>query len=119
MPHLTLEYTNNITQTVDFNNLFTDLHGILEETGGININNCKSRAVQLDKFFIAKGESNKAFVHLDVSFLEGRPVELKQEIGSKILEKLKKHYKQSIAELDIQITVEIKDIRRDVYFKYG
>ena len=119
MPHLTLEYTDNITQSINFKQVFSDLHRIMEETGGININNCKSRAVKLENYFIAGGEEDKAFVHLEIRFLEGRTTELKQVIGGKILEKLKEHYSKSIEDLDIQITVEIKDILRDLYFKYG
>ncbi|MCH8127058.1 5-carboxymethyl-2-hydroxymuconate Delta-isomerase [candidate division KSB1 bacterium] len=118
MPQLILQYTANIDQEISFQDLFVKLHNILADIGGIKIDNCKSRAFKLDNYYIGRGETSNAFINLDIHFLEGRPQTLKKEIGSQILEALKEIYSQSISELNLQITVEIKDIERDVYFKY-
>ena len=118
MPQLILQYNANIDQEISFQDLFVKLHNILADIGGIKIDNCKSRAFKLDNYYIGRGETSNAFINLDIHFLEGRPQTLKKEIGSQILEALKEIYSQSISELNLQITVEIKDIERDVYFKY-
>lgn len=117
MPHLTLEYSQNIRQKVNFKDLFSGLHQILAAKGGVKIENCKSRAVRRDEFHIGNGERTSAFIHLELSMLEGRSVALKQEVGREILEFLREYYAPSIAEHDLQITVEIKDIHRSTYFK--
>jgi 5-carboxymethyl-2-hydroxymuconate isomerase len=108
MPHLTLEYTSNIRQHVNLAELFSALHRVLAEVGGVSIENCKSRAVKHHDFYIGSGGSNKAFVHLGMTMLEGRPLALKQKVGESILRLLKDTY---------AITVEIKDIQRATYFK--
>ena len=118
MPQLILQYTANIDQEISFQDLFVKLHNILADIGGIKIDNCKSRAFKLDNYYIGRGETSNAFINLDIHFLEGRPQTFKKEIGSQILEALKEIYSQSISEFNLQITVEIKDIERDVYFKY-
>lgn len=118
MPHLTLQYTENINQDIDFPDLFSKLHGILVDPGGIKIDNCKSRAIRLENYYIGRGEISNAFVHLDVQFLEGRSILLKKEIGNQMLDALKKYYKLSIAEFNLQITIEIRDIQREVYYKF-
>jgi 5-carboxymethyl-2-hydroxymuconate isomerase len=117
MPHLTFEYTSNIKQDIDFSALFAQIHSILAEVGGINIENCKSRAVKLDDFTIGTGEPDHAFVHTDLKFLVGRREALKQEIGQHILNVLRETYAPSLARYDLQITVQIQDIQRETYFK--
>ncbi len=118
MPHLKLEYTNNITQDIDFPKLFSSLHKVLSETSGIKIQNCKSRAFEVGNYYIAQGEAENAFVHLDVRFMEGRPPELKKDIGRKLLEILKTYFIRKNDPLNNQITVEISDIPNSSYFKH-
>jgi 5-carboxymethyl-2-hydroxymuconate isomerase len=118
MPHLTLEYTENLAhQEVHFAELFLALHQVLADVGGIRIGNCKSRAVELSDYCVGQGQAESAFVHLGVRFMEGRPLELKQEIGQQLLGILKEHYALALAERGLQITVEIADIQQGAYFK--
>jgi 5-carboxymethyl-2-hydroxymuconate isomerase len=117
MPHLTLEYTGNIEQEIDFDDLFGKLHRILAGVGAIRLDNCKSRAWRLDHYYIADGGAQHAFVHLVMRFLAGRPRELKQEIGRQSLTILKEAFAPSLAELELQISVEIQDIERSTYLK--
>ncbi|MEN8172365.1 MAG: 5-carboxymethyl-2-hydroxymuconate Delta-isomerase [Chloroflexota bacterium] len=118
MPHLTLEYTGNIKQEIDSEAVFSHLHQILATTGGIKIDNCKSRAVRMEDYFIARGGPAKAFVHLEIHFLEGRSEKIKQAIGKESLEVLKAYFASSIEKLDLQINVEITEIRRSAYHKF-
>ena len=116
MPHLTLEYTKNIDQEINFDDLFPRLHQVLVDIAGIPIGNCKSRACRLDNYYIADGSPQHAFVHLAIRFMEGRSVEVKRMIGRgclKVLEELC----WSPARPELQITVEIQDIERTTYFK--
>lgn len=117
MPHLTLEYTNNITQKIDTKAVFNQLHRVLETVGGVRIGNCKSRARVSEDFYIAEGKATDAFVHLDLRLLEGRSLALKRELGEHVLQVLNNHFTQAQGALDLQITVSIIDIERATYFK--
>jgi len=118
MPHLTIEYTRNLRQNAQFDGLFARLHAALAELGGIKQANCKSRAVELDQFHVGEGAANAAFVHADVRFLEGRSAEVKQGIGRAILAILRDGFPGPADVRDLQITVEIRDIQRSMYFKH-
>ncbi len=118
MPQITLQYTANINQKINYKAMFAEIHGILSDIGKINIGNCKSRAVKLDEYYIAQGEKDNAFIHLEVKFMEGRPDELKQDLGRQILDVLIKFYGKSIDKCSLQVTVEILDLKRNSYFKY-
>ena len=117
MPHLTLEYSANVSPEGELENLFASLHRILAEVGGIRIDNCKSRARRCDTFLVADGGPAAAFVHLDLRFLEGRAPEVKQAVGERVLEALQEFFPASVAGVEVQVTVEIRDILRASYFK--
>lgn len=118
MPQITLEYTSNISQHLDFQALFSDLHRILSETGGVRINNCKSRAVSREVFLIGSGETGGAFVHVDVLLVEGRSPRWIERIGGLMLESLERAFEESKRTMQLQITIHFRDLKRERYFKY-
>lgn len=117
MPQITLEYTSNLKTGFDFKSMFHEIHHILNTVAGINIGNCKSRAVRLDEYYIAEGKTNNGFVHLDVRILSGRKFEIKEQLGREILQILEQYFAGELKSFDLQITVEIRDIERKLYFK--
>ena len=117
MPHLTLEYTENVSQEIRPSELLPELYELLAREAGIDIGNCKSRAICRDEYHIGRGETRQAFVHLEIRVLEGRPPEVKRAIGKRSLAVLDEHLGQSAAELNVQLTVEIVDMQRAGYFK--
>jgi 5-carboxymethyl-2-hydroxymuconate isomerase len=117
MPHLTLEYTANLQHRAPSRDLLLSIHRALEAIGGIKIENCKSRWYEVENWVTGGGEGPSAFVHLDLRFLEGRPEETKGAIGRAALELLKTHFGPGQQGLDLQITVEVRDIRGAAYFK--
>lgn len=116
--HLNLEYTNNVKDSVNFNALFLELHQTLQAICGVAIENCKSRAVKHDHYFTGVGGDEKGFVCVEILLLQGRTLEVRQKIGNEILAWLKRFYPKSIAQLNMQITVKVDDINRDLYFKF-
>ena len=117
MPHLTLEYTANLSAPNDLEALFRRLHGILHQQGGIRLENCKSRARKVDQFCIADGDKHGAFVHLEIRFMAGRSAGVKQSIGEAALATLLESFQADDPD-SLQITVEIRDIEQQSYFKH-
>lgn len=117
MPHITLEYTSNINQKIETKHIFEQTHKILNEIAGISIDNCKSRAIVRSEFYIGDDNSNKAFVHMDIAFLEGRQDKLKSKIGNEILNTLEEYFQESFKTNDLQVSLEIRDIIKKYYFK--
>ncbi len=118
MPHLILQYTDNIRQSVDFKALFTDFHQALDGFDGILALNCKSRAIPLHTFFAGDGVSSQCFVHVDVWIMEGRSSETKQIIGQKLMAILQTIYRPAILEQKLEITLAIHDLNKPAYQKF-
>ncbi len=117
MPHTTIEYSGNLGDQFDVADLLARFHGVLTEVGGIDLTNCKSRVVALDTYRIGDGDERYAFVHADVRFLEGRTPGVKRAIGAGTLRVLQEFFRRDAERFDLQLTVELRDIQREAYFK--
>ena len=114
MPHLTFEYTP-IFRT-DWKALFAKLHPVLKEmTGTPSIANCKSRAYCTDNYLVGD-TPGVGFLHLEIAILEGKTAEEKKAIGAKVREILVEHLGD--AAKGRPITIEVRDIQKDFYFKH-
>jgi len=118
MPHIRLEYTSNMNIAFKFEDFFAEIHQTLHEIAGIKISNCKSRAFKLSDYFIGSGGDSRAFVNLDIRILEGRNEDLKKELGNQLLALLKKFFPMQDPANELQITIEIHDIKKEMYFKH-
>ncbi len=116
MPHLVLEYTANVTQNVDWSALFSRLHQAVAAAGA-PLAGCKSRAVRHEDYYVADGRAGGAFVHLTIGLLSGRADEDKAGLARRCRELLVEEYRPSLEALDLQITVEVRDLHRESYQK--
>ena len=94
MPSLILEYTDNIE--FDSRSFFEQLHTSLVDTGAINLKGLKSRAIQLNDYYIADGNPEYKFVHLNIVLREGRSREVREDIAQRamaLLEATFGHYR--------------------------
>ena len=117
MPHLTLEYSANIEQKMDFVALFSKMHTTISDIGQVKLDNIKSRARKAEDFRVSDGQPDQAFVHLDFRFLAGRTKAIKQQLGQQLLHILTEAYAPSFEQFHLQITVEVQDIDPAFYFK--
>lgn len=116
MPHFILEHTNNIVEVINSRELFGKLHEILSASDSFHLADMKSRVVTYDDYYVGDGKNENAFVHLTLSILTGRSLELRQHMGQKLLQTLEEYFTQSRAKLNCKITVEIHEINRDTHF---
>ncbi len=117
MPHLTLEYSANVKDSVDHQALMKRMHEALIQFESFKIQDIKSRCVRHEVFYAADGEARRAFAHLRLELLSGRPTPLKQEIGAKLLELMKSAFPKTYQEMTLDLSFEIRDMARDAYFK--
>ncbi len=117
MPHAILEYSANILDDADFPHMFARLHQLLAETGKCRLDDIKSRAIGCEHFRVGDGDPRNAFAHLTILVLEGRDPEALQALGEACLELMQEFYALSLEAQRCDLTVEIRPMRRDGYFK--
>jgi len=112
MPHLTLEYTDNLN--FDIQPLLARLHSELVATGAINLKGLKSRAVRLSDYRIADGDPNYAFVHVNLLIREGRPLEIQKEAAQRVMMVLKEAFGYRFEDNYLSLSVDIKEMREGI-----
>jgi 5-carboxymethyl-2-hydroxymuconate isomerase len=112
MPHLTLEYTNNLS--FDIQQLLERLHTELVATGAINLKGIKSRAIRHTEYRIADGNPDYAFVHVYLLIREGRPVEVQQDAAHRVLAVLKETFGSYFEKEHLSLSVDIKEMREGI-----
>lgn len=117
MPHLVIEYSDNLIESISSMDL-TAMNSLLTEIGPFKLSDIKSRAMRHTLFSVAGGGPNTAFVHLQLAMLPGRSPELKREVTQRLLEFLKQLFRESIAKLSCSLTVEIRELEKDSYAKF-
>jgi len=117
MPHFVLEYSDNILDQVDFKDFFKKLHTLLVENGPFRLSDVKSRAIAHRQFQVADGKASNAFVHLTLSILKGRDLDIRQALGEKILSLLQEGFSRSFKELNSSFSLEIREMDTRTYFK--
>ena len=109
MPHLTLEYTDNID--VDVEPLLARLHEDVVATGAINLKGIKSRAIKHTQYRIADGDPDYAFVHVGLLIREGRPIEIQKEATERVMNVLKETFGHLFQKRKLSLTVDLKEMR--------
>jgi 5-carboxymethyl-2-hydroxymuconate isomerase len=117
MPQVILEYSANIKRPVEAGKILGGLAAVVSAASGIEISNFKSRVLKREKFVVGDGQGGGSFVHLEVGILSGRPPDVKRRIGKDCLEYLEECFEDEAERHELQITVEIREMDKESYFK--
>ena len=115
MPHILLEYSDNIAENLKITSLLDTLHKALGDFETFDNDRIKSRAVKLDTYIVGAAEGGDAFIHATVSFSRGRSSELRKEIGDH-LRKLVTKETQGNIKFKTTCSVEIRQFEEEMYF---
>ncbi|HJR79660.1 MAG TPA: 5-carboxymethyl-2-hydroxymuconate Delta-isomerase [Anaerolineales bacterium] len=109
MPHLILEYSDNIE--VDVQPLLARLHEEVVATGAINLKGIKSRAIKHTQYRIADGDPEYSFVHVGLLIREGRPTEVQKEATQRVMKVLKETFGHLFEKRKLSLTVDLREMR--------
>ncbi|WP_405580741.1 5-carboxymethyl-2-hydroxymuconate Delta-isomerase [Streptomyces sp. NBC_01190] len=117
MPHITVEYSDAVTDAFDRPAFAKDLHEALVTIAGGRAAGCKTRFVRLDETYLADGSPHHAMIHAELALFAGRPPEVKRELTGAVLALLRRHTAPTPA-LELQFSVDFRDLDRDAYAKH-
>ena len=116
MPHLTLEYTDNLEFEVQ--PLLARLHEALVATGAVNLKGIKSRTIRQTAYRIADGDPAYAFVHVNLLIREGRPPEIQQDAARRVMAVLKEAFGQRFDDGYLSLSVDIKEMHEGLWLTF-
>lgn len=120
MPHIIVEYTDNIKNDANIPNLLEKINGVLIArsplfpTGGI-----RSRAIELQDYRVADGKEDDAFVHLTLKIAAGRSEEDKKAVCDELFEMIKDHFAELFAERFLALSMELIEFSEAGTYKHN
>lgn len=115
MPHLTLEYTRNLTG-FDPSHTLAALNQAMADSGLFSEPDIKSRALPLETFQAGTSPVPRAFAHVRIAMLTCRTSEERKKLADAVLAALTAAV-DTRKGTEIQLSVETVDIDRPSYAK--
>ncbi len=117
MPHIILEHSDNLLDQVNYKKLFSDLHILLNKVINVPISAIKTRQYISQNHFIADGNENNIFIHLQISLLSGREHEKLESCADLAKQKLHDFFPKTTAKSPQSFSVEIREMEPKLYRK--
>lgn len=116
MPHMTVEYTNNL-QGIDEVALMAALtNAVCDHPTVADEADVKARIAALSNYQIGRNNAGRAFAHVELRLMAGRTPEVKKELSDCLAAVLKSGIPAQSG-LDVQLSVDIVDMDKPSYFK--
>jgi 5-carboxymethyl-2-hydroxymuconate isomerase len=116
MPHLIIEYSKNLRDTLGPDAFLEALHETAIATGEFPPMSLRSRAVEVEHYRVGDGHPENGFVHVVLRIRPGRERERKLEIGEAIFGTATTFLAEAFDTRPLGLTFEIHEI--DVAFRF-
>ncbi len=118
MPHVTVEYTDNLTPDADIPGLLRMIAERCADSGGVlTPAGVRVRAIRLTDYVIADGDPAYAFVNITVKLGRDRDPEFKRTFFGALFERIKAHLAEASAARPLALSMYIEEIDEDGAFR--
>ena len=110
MPHLIIEYTDNLSPHIQIKELLKKSGEVLSSfpdvypIGGIRV-----RAIKVTDYWIADGSEDDAFVHMTLKIGAGRTDKEKKETCDKLFQALQEHMRELFDSRNLALSLELSE----------
>ena len=119
MPHLTIEYSANLEPALKLPALIDALHAVTASIDAFPLAGLRTRAVRRDRYRIADGHPDNAFVHVVLRIAHGRPLEVRKAAGKAIFAALCRQLRPILDTTPLALSFEIQELDPVLNFKQG
>lgn len=110
MPHIIVEYTDNLGTEARIAELLEALHTVMRRFPDVfPLGGLRSRAVELHDYRVADGIEDDAFVHVTLKIGAGRSDAVKKETGDALFTAVKAHFADLYARRYLALSMEIQE----------
>ena len=110
MPHFVVEYSENLHEQLDFQELFSSLHQYIVSTGHFPLAGVRSRAIKCHDYRIADGRDDFSFLNLNLKIGHGRDMTLKKVVAEQVFSILTDWMKSITDNQYCQISFEMTEL---------
>ncbi|GGA66386.1 5-carboxymethyl-2-hydroxymuconate Delta-isomerase [Ornithinibacillus halotolerans] len=119
MPHIIVEYTDNLKQDGDIKGLLKKINeAVIAEGDAFPIGGIRSRAVELTDYVVADGaEEEDAFVHVTLKIGKGRSEVVRKAVCDQIFQVIEQHFENIYANRYLALSMELYEFPYPTYKK--
>jgi 5-carboxymethyl-2-hydroxymuconate isomerase len=118
MPHVIVEYTDNIKEEGQIRGLLKKINDSLIENDGLfPIGGIRSRAIELKDYVVADDSQDDAFVHVTLKIGGGRSEERLQAACDKLFAVIEEHFAPLFEKRYLALSMEVFEFTRPTYKK--
>jgi len=108
MPHIIVEYTDNLKADGRIPELLRKINDVLISFGPMfPIGGIRSRAIELHDYVVADGTGDDAFVHVTLKIGAGRSESEKKEVCDVLFDAIKAHFADLFARRYLALSMEL------------
>jgi len=116
MPHLYIEYTDNLKEEANIPVLLEKVNNkLLSHSDIIPIGGLRSRAIELKDYRVADGSEDDAFVHATLKLGGGRSEEAKKALCEDLFQAIKDHFAESYEKRYLALSLELFEFTSPTY----
>lgn len=117
MPHLVIQYSENLDAVTDMQALCSALHGVMIETGLFPLGGIRVRAQACAAYAIADLDPANGFADLVLRMGTGRTPEEKKRAGDALVSAAQEHFQALLDEPHFALSLEVVEIDPDLSWK--
>lgn len=110
MPHIIVEYSDNLAAEVPPRRLVDALHHAALQTGVFPLGGLRTRAVPREIYAIADGNPANAFVAVVARIGEGRDADTRKRVAEALMAALEAETAEAFRTRGLGLTVEVQEI---------
>lgn len=120
LPHIIVEYTDNIKNKARIPELLEKINGVLISKSPLfPIGGIRSRAIELHDYRVADGKEDDAFVHITLKIGAGRSVEDKNAVCDELFEMTKDHFAELFSKRYLALSMELFEFNEAGTYKHN
>ena len=120
MPHVIVEYTNNLGDDARIPQLLQTVNETLMAQNGVfPTGGIRSRAIKLTDYRVADGKEDDAFVHVTLKIAAGRTPEVKKAACDALFEAIKAHFSAAFARRYLALSMELTEFSESGSYKHN
>ena len=117
MPHLTIEYSENLAENIEISKLVKVMHDSAASIEALPLGGLRTRASRREFYLIADGDSSNTFVNVVLRIAPGRSDEVKKQAGEKLFSSLKDFFDLFFQSSPIALSLEIQELDANLRWK--
>ncbi|MFP3891604.1 5-carboxymethyl-2-hydroxymuconate Delta-isomerase [uncultured Ralstonia sp.] len=120
MPHVIVEYTDNLGDDARIPQLLETINAtLIAQNGVFPTGGIRSRAIKLTEYRVADGKEDDAFVHVTMKIGAGRSAEVKKAACDALFEAIKVHFADAFAKRYLALSMELTEFDEGGSYKHN